>query len=356
VKAGRLKVLDATCPAVYAGLQAGAKGQPFAPLRGLIGSDLLRHRARLPRHRQPLAAAGDRDRRGAGHQHRCGLFHAALADAEGNVWIGRDRDRLLAAHAANTVLVTVERRVPGSFFDDEAAAAGTMPAAYMTRWLVPGGCWPMDADGRTDLAAVRRYQQAALSDDGFADYLRTEVFGMWWPAPGHRHDGPGRRRARARRALRQRHCRPAGRRAAGGRGHAVAHPRHRRAAGACSGSGGPPPCACPCWAAGSTTASPTAAPSCSTWPGAASIDAFFLSGGQIDGQANINLVGTGDYPQHRGALVGLVRLGLPVLHGAAGASCSAGNTAAARWCGRWISSARRAGPSPVCTARAGRSR
>ncbi len=27
------------------------------------------------------------------------------------------------------------------------------------------------------------------------------------------------------------------------------------------------------------------------------VDAFFLSGGQIDGQANINLVGTGDYPQ-----------------------------------------------------------
>jgi len=27
------------------------------------------------------------------------------------------------------------------------------------------------------------------------------------------------------------------------------------------------------------------------------IDAFFLGGGQIDGQANINLVGTGDYPE-----------------------------------------------------------
>jgi len=27
------------------------------------------------------------------------------------------------------------------------------------------------------------------------------------------------------------------------------------------------------------------------------IDAFFLSGGQIDGEANINLVGTGPYPQ-----------------------------------------------------------
>ena len=28
------------------------------------------------------------------------------------------------------------------------------------------------------------------------------------------------------------------------------------------------------------------------------IEAFFLSGGQIDGQANINLVGTGSYPRH----------------------------------------------------------
>ena len=31
--------------------------------------------------------------------------------------------------------------------------------------------------------------------------------------------------------------------------------------------------------------------------GRGGIDAFFLSGGQIDGQANINLVGTGAYPQ-----------------------------------------------------------
>ncbi len=28
------------------------------------------------------------------------------------------------------------------------------------------------------------------------------------------------------------------------------------------------------------------------------VDAFFLGGGQIDGQGNINLVGTGDYPQN----------------------------------------------------------
>ena len=31
--------------------------------------------------------------------------------------------------------------------------------------------------------------------------------------------------------------------------------------------------------------------------GRGAIDAFFLSGGQIDGHGNINLVGTGEYPQ-----------------------------------------------------------
>jgi glutaconate CoA-transferase subunit B len=32
------------------------------------------------------------------------------------------------------------------------------------------------------------------------------------------------------------------------------------------------------------------------WAGQGRLDAFFLGGGQIDGQANVNLVGTGEYP------------------------------------------------------------
>lgn len=181
VKAGTLKVLDATCPAVYAALQAGAKGQPFAPLRGLIGSDLLRHRPDWTVIDNPVA------RPGSGPDPivvlpalnaDVAIFHAAKADAEGNVWVGRDRDRLLAAHAADTVLVTVEQRVPGNFFDDEALAAGTIPAALVSALaVVPGGCWPMAIDGSCDLDAVRRYQQAARSDEGFAAYLHTEVLG-----------------------------------------------------------------------------------------------------------------------------------------------------------------------------------
>ena len=48
------------------------------------------------------------------------------------------------------------------------------------------------------------------------------------------------------------------------------------------------------------------------------IDAFFLGGGQIDGGANINLVGVGGYPREPGALARLVRLRLSLFPGAAG--------------------------------------
>ena len=174
VKSGRLKVLDATCPAVYAALQAGAKGQPFAPLRGLIGSDLLRHRGDYRVIDNPFAP-GDPIVVVPAINADVAIFHADMADAEGNVWIGRDRDRLLAAHAADTVLVTVDRRVPGCFFDDEALAAGTIPAELIHGLaVVPGGGAPYLADGRPDLAEVRRYQQAALDDAGFQAWLRSE--------------------------------------------------------------------------------------------------------------------------------------------------------------------------------------
>jgi glutaconate CoA-transferase subunit A len=176
VKAGRLKVLDATCPAVYAGLQAGAKGQPFAPLRGLIGSDLLRHRSDYRVIDNPYAS-GDSIVVVPAINADVAIFHAELADAEGNVWIGRDRDRLLAAHAANRVLVTVDRLMPGCFFDDELRAAGVIPAGCIDAiTVVPGAGLPLTADGQVDLAAVRRYQLAAQDDAGFDDYLRSEVF------------------------------------------------------------------------------------------------------------------------------------------------------------------------------------
>src|SRR6266540_4291127 len=44
ITAGAVRIVDATCPALHAAVQAAEKGVPFMPLRGLIGSDLLAHR------------------------------------------------------------------------------------------------------------------------------------------------------------------------------------------------------------------------------------------------------------------------------------------------------------------------
>ena len=176
VREGKLRVRDSTCPAVYAALQAGAKGQPFAPLRGLIGSDLLRHRDDWRVIDNPFADGADPIVLLPALNADVAIFHAAKADAEGNVWVGRDRDRLLAAHAATRTLVTVEALVPGCFFDDEATAAGVIPAGLIEAIAVaPGGCWPMAIDGSIDLDAVRDYQHAAQSDRGFDDWLAAHL-------------------------------------------------------------------------------------------------------------------------------------------------------------------------------------
>src|SRR6185369_2193129 len=90
-KRGTIVVKDSTCPAIHAALVAAEKGLPFMPVRGLLGSDVLRHR---------MAQDGWRviDNPFAGDdpivvvpamRPDVALFHAPLADRHGNVWVGR---------------------------------------------------------------------------------------------------------------------------------------------------------------------------------------------------------------------------------------------------------------------------
>jgi glutaconate CoA-transferase subunit A len=105
------------------------------------------------------------------------VFHAPYADAEGNVFIGRQRELATLAHAAREVYVTVENIVEGSLFETEATAAGALPAFYVSGIAeAPKGAWPLgltdqyDPDG----AELRRYVAAARSPEGFADYLAQQ--------------------------------------------------------------------------------------------------------------------------------------------------------------------------------------
>lgn len=165
VKAGTIRMLDSTCPAIHAALNAAEKGLPFIPLRGLIGSDLLRHRTDWKLIQNPFAEPPDPIVLLPALRPDFALFHAAAADREGNVWIGRRQELAVMAHAARASLVTVERVVDQCFFDREEIVAGVLPALYVDAIaVVPRGAWPLalDEEYELDAAAMRRYAAGGL--------------------------------------------------------------------------------------------------------------------------------------------------------------------------------------------------
>ncbi len=174
VEAGTLAVKDSTCPALHAALTATERGVPFLPLRGLLGSDLLRHRPDYRVIDNPFAAAAAPLVLVPAVKLAVALFHAPAADSEGNVWIGRRRELATLAHAAEGALVTVERVVPGSFFETEATAAGALSSLYVEAIAeAPGGAAPLGLaeHDEPDAAALRAYAQAARSETGFRAWL-----------------------------------------------------------------------------------------------------------------------------------------------------------------------------------------
>jgi glutaconate CoA-transferase subunit A len=180
VKAGAIELLDSTCPVLHAGLQAAEKGVPFLPLRGILGSDLVRHRPEWRVIANPFGPAGAEDPILLVPAIRpdFALFHAARADRAGNVWIGVRRELMLMAHGARTTLVTVEEIVEGDLLADDRSAAGTVPALYVSALAeAPRGAWPIGLRGvyPADLDHLRRYAEEAMTEQGFEHYLDAFV-------------------------------------------------------------------------------------------------------------------------------------------------------------------------------------
>jgi glutaconate CoA-transferase subunit A len=174
---GAIRIKDATCPALHAALQAAEKGVPFMPLRGLIGSDVLAHRPDWRVADNPFggedpivlvpALKGD-----------VALFHAPMADRDGNVWIGTNRDLVTMAHAAGKTIVTVERLHDGNLLEESLLAAGTLAGFYVEIVAVaPRGAWPLGLAGHYpgDSVHLAEYARLAATPEGFARYLERHV-------------------------------------------------------------------------------------------------------------------------------------------------------------------------------------
>lgn len=172
LRGGRIRVLDATCPAIHAGLQAAEKGIPFMPLRGIIGSDLVPNRPDWKVIDNPFAP-GDPIVALPAIAPDCALFHAPLADRHGNVFIGCKRELMLMAHASRRTFVTVEELFPGNLLDGERAA-GVIPAIYVSAVaLARHGTWPLPFLDRYpgDDATVSRYVELSRTQEGFDRFL-----------------------------------------------------------------------------------------------------------------------------------------------------------------------------------------
>jgi glutaconate CoA-transferase subunit A len=175
---GQIRVLDSTCPVIHAGLQAGAKGAPFAAVRGILGSDLVRVRPEWRVVDNPLGDGGDPVLVVPPLNPDVFLFHARWGDRHGNVWIAGRRDLAYTAHAARTTLVTVEEIWDGNLLADPAMAAGTLSSVYVSAIAhAPRGTWPLTLQHvhAEDTAHIREYMRLAQTDEGFAAYLETHV-------------------------------------------------------------------------------------------------------------------------------------------------------------------------------------
>ena len=175
---GEITVRDATCPAVHTALQATEKGVPFMPLRGVLGSDLLKLRSDWKVSQNPFTSAEDPILLVPALSPDIALFHARWADDQGNVWIGRRRELATIAHASRRCFVTYEEKRGGSMLEDEVLAPGVLGAAYVTEAAqAPRGAWPLGVPElyQIDDGHLAHYAKRARTREGFQRYLDAFV-------------------------------------------------------------------------------------------------------------------------------------------------------------------------------------
>lgn len=151
---------------------------PFAPVRGLLGTDYMKIRPdfkAIPNPYDPSeliavvpALAPD-----------VAVFHGAAGDRFGNVLTSGAKDAKLIVQAARRAIATVEAVV-----DDDLAQRPhrgvLIPGIHMTAVVpAPRGAHPTSFHGRydDDAAHIRAYMRAAASDATFKEYLDRYVRG-----------------------------------------------------------------------------------------------------------------------------------------------------------------------------------
>lgn len=177
IRSGALAIRDSTCPAVYSALQAGEKGIPFMPMRGLLGSDILTTRPDYKVIENPYAP-GDKIVVLPAVRPDYALIHVARADRDGDVHIANRAETRMLAGAARKTLVTAETITEEPIAVDPALTPGVLSGLYIDA-IAPasGGAWPNAMPEFYEEASdhIASYAKQARTSEGFQRYLREAV-------------------------------------------------------------------------------------------------------------------------------------------------------------------------------------
>jgi len=108
-------------------VQAGSMGLPFISVRGLVGSDILRHRPDLLVTENPFNP-GEKVVVAQPIRPDVAVFHALKADCWGNAITPGLRDDLMMARAAKRVIVTAEEVADRKLTPHDAVDGTFLPA------------------------------------------------------------------------------------------------------------------------------------------------------------------------------------------------------------------------------------
>jgi len=154
-------------------------GVPFLAVRGLLHSDILKHRPDLLVRENPFNP-GEQVVMAQGIRPDVAVFHALKADRWGNTITPGHRDDLMMARAARRVIVTTEEIVAKELTRRDAGDDTFLPAIDVDVVAhAPLGAHPCGFGGlyECDDAHIRAYLEAAKSAAPFQAYLERYVYG-----------------------------------------------------------------------------------------------------------------------------------------------------------------------------------
>ena len=176
-EAGRLKISEHACRTVMLQIRAGAMGMPHLPVKGMLGSDVMRVN---PQDLKEITCpfTGERLVAVRAVVPDVAIIHAQRADCHGNVQIrgARFEDGMMA-QAAKMTIVSVEEIVPIEFIKEDPERT-TIPhmfvdaVVHMPRGAHPASCHMFYGSDRDHVIA---YAEASRTPAGFQTYVDKYV-------------------------------------------------------------------------------------------------------------------------------------------------------------------------------------